>query len=199
MYLWVQKETKRTGAKLRTIPEAILDCGAHITIVEDRGPITKLLPALESGFETIITADDDHIYGKGWARGLVGWNARFPDRALCYRGRIFDSSRSYNSSKVITRVHRPVEFITSVSGVIYNRSFFSDSILKEWEQWPMNDDIVVSAHLKRRRISMEVVPFPEECTVKATASAHIDALSKYNVHRNWNDEGLQKLFWNEGS
>ena len=167
----------------------------HLALVKDKGPITKLLPALERGFDSIITADDDHTYGEGWAEGLIDWHKRIPTSVLCYRGRIFDSSREYNSSKVITRVHRKVDFITSVSGVIYDRAFFNDNIYKEWKQWKMNDDIIVSAHLKKNGIPMEVVPFPTGCTVGRLPVAYVNPLCNINRKNDRNDRGMKKVYW----
>lgn len=198
VHLWVAKqELWRSGKVLETIPQPLLDSGAHITIVEDRGPITKLLPALEAGFDRIITADDDHVYGPHWADGLLEWQRRRPNTVVCYRGRNFDHTRLYSNSRVITRTHRAVDFITSVSGVIYRRKFFADSIFNEWKEWLMNDDIVVCAHLHRRRIPIEVVPFPKGCTVERLPVAYVNPLCGPNVHRGMNDAGLQKVYWND--
>ena len=200
VYLWIQKETKRTGATLGELPAFLSTTKANVAIVEDRGPITKFLPAYEAGFDVIMTADDDHVYGPGWADRLIKWSEYRPGVAICYRGRNFDSTKLYNRSKIITGVHLPVDFITSVSGVIYRRGFFDPSISEEWKLWPMNDDIVVCAHLRKRGIPMEVVPFPTGCYLKRLPIVHVDAISKINVGgkrkaRTYNDDGLDKLFW----
>ena len=185
----------RTGHVLATVPDFLLNSEVHLAIVEDRGPITKLLPALEAGFSSIITADDDHTYGPGWADGLVSWHARLPNSVVCYRGRLFDESREYNKSKVITRVHRNADFITSVSGVIYDSSFFDNSIFKEWKQWKMNDDIIVSSHLKKHGIPIEVVPFPQGCHIERLPSHYINSLCNINRTKGRNDKGLKKVYW----
>ena len=118
-----------------------------------------------------------------------------PDAAVCYRGRIFGEDRLYNQSAVISDELRLVDFITSVKGAIYRRSFFSDSIFTEWREWFMNDDIVVSAHLRRRGVPMLVVPVPKDCRIVTLDTAHIDPLYVSNVKRKMNDMGLKKVFW----
>ena len=196
VYLWAQKTNIVTGDVLKRIPPFLEGKpGLTVTEVEARGPITKLLPAFEAGHEIVITADDDHTYGPGWAAGLSKNAKKRPDAAVCYRGRIFSKSKLYNESKVITRTRRLVDFITSVSGVLYHRSFFEDSIFEEWKQWPINDDIVVSAHLRRRGVPMLVVPFPKGCRIKRLGCMHIDPLYAINVKRGLNDKGLKKMFW----
>ena len=114
---------------------------------------------------------------------------------MCYRGRVFDSSKSYNKSEIVSLTHRLVELITSVEGVIYRRGFFSATIFEEWRQWEINDDIVISAHLRRRKVPMLVVPIPKGCHIKRLGTAHIDPLYALNVAGNKNDEGLTKVFW----
>lgn len=196
VYVWAQEKTERTGAVLKRVPAFLYDKpGLTVTVVEERGPICKLIPALEAGHELVMTADDDHTYGPRWAAGLLKGIKKYPDTAICYRGRIFDKSRVYNKSKVITGRHRHVDFITSVSGVIYRRRFFDDSIFEEWREWFMNDDIVVAAHLKRRGVPMMVVPFPKGCKIERLACMHIDPLYKINVKKQLNDKGLRKVFW----
>ena len=85
--------------------------------------------------------------------------------------------------------------VTQLSGVVYKRDFFDDSIFSEWQDWFMNDDIVVSAHLKKRGIPMMVIPFPKGCKIKRLACMHIDPLYQENVKKQLNDEGLKKVYF----
>jgi len=125
----------------------------------------------------------------------MDWHRRLPDSVVCYRGRLFDETTEYNKSKVITRVHRKVDFITSVSGVIYDSDFFTDTIFGEWRQWELNDDIIVSSHLKKRGIPIEVVPLPKGCRIVRLPVAYVDPLCSINRSKDHNDEGLRKMFW----
>ena len=197
VHLWVVKQElfRKGKAMLRSVPQALLDSGAIIEIVEDRGPITKLLPAFEAKHDFVITADDDHTYGPGWAQGLVEWSEKRPGVVVCYRGRNLAKNVPYNASKVVTLVNKPVNFITGVSGVLYSRYFFDRHIFEEWKQWPLNDDIVICSHLKRRKIPIEVVPFPEGCGLTRLPATKISPLYSGNVHHQMNDEGLRKMFW----
>lgn len=196
VYLWAQKTNIVTGAALQRIPPFLEGKpGLTVTTVEARGPITKLLPAFEAGHKQVITADDDHAYGPHWAEGLIEGQRKHPDSAICYRGRIFDKSKRYKKSGVVSKTQRLVELVTSVWGVIYRRDFFSDTIFEEWKQWHINDDIVISAHLRHRKIPMLAVPRPKGCYITRLPTAHIDPLYAINVKQNKNDEGLAKVFW----
>ena len=196
VYLWAQEKNIVTGTVLQRIPAFLYDKpGLTVTVVEARGPITKLLPALEAGHEMVITADDDHVHGPRWAAGLLEQARRRPGAALCYRGRIFGKSKRYNQSKVITGTRRLVDLITTCWGALYRRSFFDDGIFDDWRAWLMNDDIVISAHLKRRGVPILVVPLPKGCRIRSLTCKHIDPLYKINVKRGLNDKGLKKVFW----
>ena len=196
VYLWAQKKNIVTGEALQRIPPFLNEKrGLTVTIVDERGPITKLLPAFEDGQMEVITADDDHAYGKNWAAGLIEGQQKNPGSAICYRGRVFDKSKRYKESEVVIRRNQSVDLITSVWGVFYRRDFFSDAIFQEWTQWNINDDIVVSAHLKRRKIPMLVICVPDGCNITRLNTAHIDPLYAINVKQNKNDEGLKKVYW----
>jgi len=93
-----------------------------------------------------------------------------------------------------------VDLFTNVSGALYKRSFFDDSIFEEWKQWPMNDDIVICGHLRKRGIKRMVVPFPKGCKLARLAIRHVDPLVAWNIgdflrKDSYNDEGLRRLFW----
>ena len=196
VYLWVPKEVKRTGSVTTNIPEFLQNrSNLTVTIVPDRGPITKLLPALEAGHELVITADDDHTYGPHWATGLLEQAEKRPDAALCYRGRLFLGSRSYRKSKVIAGRSSPVELITGVKGALYRASFFDAGIFEEWRAWPMNDDIVICAHLKRRKVPILAIPLPKGCRLVPRDYMHTDPLYEANTKRGLNDQGLKKVFF----
>jgi len=197
VYLWAVEKIARSPVKLGRVPAFP---GVHVEVVEDRGPITKLLPAFERGFDTVIVCDDDHTYGPRWARGLLAWAEKYPDAAVGYRGRVFGEDRRYNGSRVVTATVDEVDLFTNVSGALYKRSFFDDSIFEEWKQWPMNDDIVICGHLRKRGIKRMVVPFPKGCKLARLAIRHVDPLVAWNIgdflrKDSYNDEGLRRLFW----
>src|SRR6056297_1724023 len=90
VYLWIPKVFKRNNVAFDgKIPKYIKKLGINCEVVEDRGSITKLYPALSLKDHLIITADDDIIYPKGWADGLISAYYTAPNICYCYRGRIF--------------------------------------------------------------------------------------------------------------
>jgi len=196
VYVWIQERTQRTGAVLDRVPEFMTQwSNVTATVVAERGPITKLLPVFEAGHRVVITADDDHIYGNSWARGLIAAANAEPDSVICYRGRIFDKSQCYEQSHVIKGTHRRVDILTGVDGVIYRRGFFDDSLWAEWHECPSADDIVISAHLKRRGVPILVVP--NQSRITPLEIRMVDELSAINRQGGLNDECLHKLFWSQ--
>ena len=196
VYLWIPEEVIRIKAVTTAIPGFLRNRpNLTVTIVPDRGPITKLLPALEAGHEMIITADDDHAYGTHWATGLLEQAEKRPDAAICYRGRVFGKGRRYRQSKVISGELRQVDLITGVKGALYRARFFDAGIFEEWRGWPMNDDIVICTHLKRRTVPILAVPLPQGCRLVPQDYMHTDALYEANTKRGLNDQGLKQVFW----
>jgi len=195
VYLWAVRKIARSDTLLECVPQYLAEMGVHVEVVEDCGPITKLLPALRRRFETVLTADDDCIYGAGWAEGLLRWASKVPNAALGYRGRVL-TGEGYGKSRLVlksrTRKPRAVDIITGVYGALYPRRAFDAGIYEEWKRWPMNDDLVIAAHLKRRGIRRWVVPAPAEIT--NTRARAIEPLFGFNTRaERLNDEGLAVL------
>jgi len=193
VYLWAVKKISRSDTVLETVPNFP---GAIVEVVEDRGPITKLLPALEIGVRTIITADDDMIYGDGWAVGLLNWSRKLPGAVVCYRGRILCDGK-YSGSKLVRHygIKEPVsvDIATGVYGALYWADMFDDSICGEWQRMPTNDDLVIAAHLKKRGTKRYVVP--SKCRINHTEIQHIEPLFKVNRRKGDepNDRGVKRL------
>ena len=194
VYVWLPRYVERIDAGFDEVPGFLRELDVHVEIVEDRGSATKLLPALER-FDTVLTADDDHVYGEGWAAGLLAWAKKRPRAALGYRGRRFGPNLRYNKSRVIKGPKKPkrVDLITGVWGALYRRELFSDSIFEEWQECPRTDDIIFSGHLWRRGVSMLVIP--KRCSIRRMDAHKIDPLYAENVHgKRLNDEGLRKCY-----
>jgi hypothetical protein len=167
-----------------------------VTVVDDCGPLTKLLPALRLDYEFILTADDDVLYGDGWAAGLLAGTAQFPGAALGYRGRVLTTAR-YTESQLLQhrRLKQPraVDILTGVFGALYPRAAFAESIHNEWQLWPTNDDLVIAAHLKARGVARYVLP--GQCAITLTETqrrAPLYALNRRKGDRR-NDAGLRRL------
>jgi len=165
-------------------------------VVEDCGPITKLLPALRKKFDVILTADDDCAYGMGWAAGLLNWSKRLPRAAIGYRGRIL-TGKGYRESRLVlkNKIKKPiyVDIITGVYGALYRRTFFDDGIYEEYKKWQMNDEFVIAAHFNRRGIRRYVVP--GKVAIKNSSGRKIEPLFGVNVVAGCelNNKGLRKL------
>jgi len=193
VYVWIQREVKRTGAVFDGNVPGFLD-NCHVTVIDEMGPIAKLLPALDVA-DVIVIADDDMQYGKRWSWGLLDWHARLPDVALGYRGRVL-RDRSYNHSQLVNNASKPmvVDIITSGKGALFERKHFDDGIFEEWHEWAMNDDLVVNAHLKRRGVKRVAVPLPRGCVVRTYDGVYqIDELWAENRHLN--NKGLRAVGW----
>lgn len=195
VHLWAVEKIARSDTVLGKLPAFLADAGVHVEIVPDCGPITKLLPALRTGFDVILTADDDCIYGAGWAKRLLAWSHKRPKAALGYRGRILND-KGYRDSRLVlkSRITRPVwvDVITGVYGALYRAAMFDDEIYAEWERWPMNDDLVIAAHLRRRKVRRCIVP----AAVKIIdyQARRIEPLFGFNTQAaRRNDEGIALL------
>lgn len=190
LYVWIPKHVERTDDWFDyEFPDFLK--GVKGAVVRDRGPIGKLLSALPQA-DVILAADDDCIYGEGWAGGLLEHAETFPGMALGYRGRVF-RDRKYNHSVCVTQTQMPlsVDLLTGTWGCLYRAEWFDRSIYEEWEQWPLNDDIVINAHLKRQGIPRVVIP--RRCDIQPYDVHRINALWDVNIDSN--DAGLEALGW----
>ena len=198
VYVWAVEKIARSKTQLESIPNWLLSSGAHVEVVEDCGPITKLLPALRKGFETIIVADDDRIYGKGWAAGLLQWSLRLPDAVLSYGGRKITCGNYGKCPKVqCGKLVKPVQIDVPMGayGILYKSGFFSESIFEDWKDCPLNDDLVVARHLRQRNVKCFVVP--GSFSIKATETDKLKPLRRVNKGKNAkhkrNNKGLRVL------
>jgi len=196
VYLWAVEKITRSDTTLKRIPPFLLELGVHVKIVEDEGPITKLLPALRAGFDTILTADDDHTYDERWAPGLIAWSKKLPCAAIGYRGRRLLIGKGYKEAHLVlkSRITKPVsvDIITAVHGALYQKSFFDDGIFEEYKRWPMNDDLVISAHLKRRKVPRYVIPVGVKISICKTSK--VKPLFAFNTQgKQMNNEGITLL------
>lgn len=191
IYVWVPRYVKRLDATFSGQIPSWMDF-VNFEVVDDIGPASKLLYGFDVS-ETVITADDDNVYGDGWAQDLIDGYERNPGCAVAYRGRVF-TDKHYNHTECLWNVKEdtPVDIITGTHGALYSVEMFDDSIFDEWEIWPLNDDLVFSTHLKRRDIKRLVIP--RNCRIRSPKELHsTDAL--FDINRAKNDEGLGKLGW----
>lgn len=158
--LWIPRFYKRGNIEFNGKLPAFCQ-GINVKVVEDEGPITKLLPAIRAGFERIITADDDRIVPDGWATRLMFHSDMNPEAAYGYCGRIIQPHhKDFKRGSFVIDPHfpTPVTVIEGAMGVLYLNSFFDASIYEGYKKYFMNDDIAISLHLKERGVPMLVVP-----------------------------------------
>ena len=190
--LWVPRTFSRTGEDFGEWPDFFSKVNA--VAVNDEGPITKLLPALRAGYDVVLTADDDMIYGPGWAAGLLACAEANPHAAIVYRGRQIDEGGRYKQARPVIGVDEPVNFVTGVYGALYRRKHFDPRIFVEWMDCPSNDDVVISAHLLRRGVPVKVAtPAPQ---VEATIATETAPLYPGN-NRGVTQDGINRLMWAE--
>lgn len=196
IHLWLPRYFRRGNEELpRKLPGFLDELNINYEIVEDLGSITKLLPALKLDVGHIITADDDVIYGKNWADGLIKYTEKYPGAVLCYRGRILDITKRYSKSRLLENVTKPeqIDIITGILGAIYKPEFFNDSIWVEYKKWTLNDDLIISAHLFHKGIRMIIIPMETDVHRGYQGIHDIDSLWRINKIDE-NDAGIKALW-----
>jgi len=191
VYVWIPEKVERTGDVFDgNIPEFLKKKNIFVAIVNDYGPITKLVPALNINTKYIITSDDDIIYSRQWSEMLLKHKKLLENNALCYRGRIFTdkNNKRYERTKTVRGVEKPtsVDILTGVRGAVYNRSFFGDDFydFKNLYETKFADDVWISGYLAKKGIGRLCVPRPINNTKNIHDVKKIDALYKINWKRN---------------
>ena len=85
---WLDSDIKKLKEKYTKDP-------LNIKSVKDIGPLTKFWYALKSqeDISPVISADDDVLYPKDWAKNLIRYHEFFPRALVCHRGRILDETK----------------------------------------------------------------------------------------------------------
>lgn len=160
IYVWMPNELKRKDEWWDGIkPLWVSELDVHFKVVEDKGPITKILAALEIECQTIVTLDDDVIFSKGAIKNLLKYSNMDDESVFCYRGRQIKKGEDYNNSTLYKNVEHieKCNFITGVHGVVYKKKFF-DGWKPDYKKHFMVDDVVISSCLYNKGIPMYVVP-----------------------------------------
>lgn len=148
--LWLGKDQFPNHDK--DLPDDLLDLckkGLEIQYVKDIRSYTKLIPALQKYPDaTIITVDDDIVYGCHMVEKLVREHKKHPQDILCHRITKF----SYEKGKFYTTVGghdywRGASYLnklTGVGGVLYpphclHREILDEKLFKDLA--PTNDDL----------------------------------------------------------
>jgi len=194
IYLWIPKYVKRLNQKFDGKIPNFLN-GINYEVVEDRGSITKLLGGLEVANNVLMTADDDVIYPKDWAKKLIDYYDSLTQKGVCcYRGREFKGKKmtSYRNTRLVEKhkVVRKVNIVCGTWGVLYHKDMFTKDIFVLKHH--MVDDIVISCELHKNNVSIWCLP--SNNSIRPYAICRKDSLWGYNRKGNNNDNALKDLW-----
>ncbi|WP_067896702.1 hypothetical protein [Nocardia vaccinii] len=179
---------------------------AEVDIVqcEDEGPATKLLPALRAEPNAVlVVVDDDAIYPQTFLEDLLAAHRQDPAAALGLRGQYvrFGCDPRYLGHVYGTAVleHVPVDVLMGMWGYLIPPGSLDEAV-HDFEGWPdevrWQDDVWISAHLARRRVSRLVVPVSG--TPLESTGAFVGALH-HTVNRSGHNEAVAfetfKTWW----
>lgn len=149
-----------------------------VLLGNDYGPASKLLVPLQHFTEPhiVIIVDDDQNYRKSMVCDLLMLHQKFPRAAITRRSRsllascrgtiTYTDSVQYNDRTVVSpsRITFEGDLVMGTSGYLVNSNFFDSNIFNysvcsgESRKYLFyNDDIWISAHLKKRKIPIVTV------------------------------------------
>lgn len=205
IYLWIPRWFRRK-AQEGSIPEALASfCRdhpkVHAELVDDLGPITKLLPVLryetEPGTRIVVTDDDGVVCNPLWLRELVSHAC--PEAAMGYAGFTFLRTTRPWRVLIAHRHLQSVGILEACSGYILERGWLRpelvgmiDVLVSRWDEnleLLCGDDLIVSCYLHHIGIDTRVVVSREvHCynVIRRTHQAGTDALSLMHGQRGSN-------------
>lgn len=180
---------RRTYRRLPTMPVVTI-----LRSEKDWGPATKFIPVLQrelqSGQENTlcIIVDDDRFYVNTLVSNFLKYYRENTGAVLCNRGRTFETSRIYATTKVHEgpKISQPetVDIITGVGGYAIPCEIVRES-LWNYTDAPESafymDDIWISGWLAKHGITRIVVPTTSNLRFASTKrNRHLSRLSKRN-------------------
>jgi hypothetical protein len=128
------------------------------SVVEDRGPVTKLSTVLDHDLPddtTIVTADDDIIYYERWLESLIEGTERYPGEAVGMAG--WDTTALRRGLGFVWATPgRQCDVLEGFAGVAYRKSFFDDGIMSPPSTFKWVDDVWISSFLYHMGIPRRV-------------------------------------------
>lgn len=206
--LWLSTEPHLVdnGVREQDVPgslRALQDAQARFAIrwTRNLGPYRKLLPALETFGDTIVTADDDTRYPPSWLAELIAMHRQYPDAVCCYRAHrmlVNDAGEfvSYWRWPAFDSLAPSLDcFPTGKDGVLYPPGSLHDDVF-DAEKFlvlaPTNDDIWFKT-MALRRGTRALGVRGHEAFPLMSASDHLNGLyARYNLLGN--DETLVRVF-----
>ena len=183
--------------------ERLMRAGLEVRYVQDVGPHTKLIPALQAFPDSIlITADDDMLYPSRWLEELLGSYRGAEGIIHCHRGHLMRSSadgtllpyQSWDLGAPGFVGPSSLLFPTGVGGVLYPPRCLDDEVFNTAAArrlCPTADDVWFKAMalLKRTAARKVAAESPRYRQVRAMAPV---ALYRENLTRN--DEQIRATF-----
>ena len=137
----------------------------------DWGPATKFIAAVQDEIAAarrdtlIMVVDDDRVYPRDSIELYLHYNAKLPDAALCFRGRLIPRSLNSRHSKIVLGVDlqspKRTAVMTGCGSYLIQPRFF-DSSLWDYSTAPKGafyvDDMWISGCLERRDVEKYVIP-----------------------------------------
>lgn len=179
IYLTIPPRIERLNITFPPLPSSITTQCTVVSVPHDYGPLTKLLGALtreEDPDTFIVSVDDDIIYPPDMVEKLLANSAHHPGSVTTVGGYSFNGSfchltlyqNKFPWINGFTFPHLPItgrriEQVYGFSGVLYQRSHLAD--YQEWVTLAqsdrdlfLNDDVVISGGLARRKIDIYTYP-----------------------------------------
>ena len=167
IHLNIPKKYKNTEV---TIPEWLIDyqnkySNLKVFLVDDVGPITKLLPTLQrisDAESTIIIVDDDLYYMQDMIKYHLVAREKYPSCAIGFAGiTAIDGSCHFCTS--MNRDIR-VRILEGYKSISYKRYFFDDleDFINNFATKTWNDDVAISAYLGYKNIEKIVVSYEHD-------------------------------------
>ena len=182
--------------------------GLEVRFVEDLGPYTKLLPALDEFPDSIIvTIDDDYLYPVDLIERLSKAHTEYPDAVCCCHSRII---RKKNNKELMPydsfEMSFPEEDFLShnllaegFGGVLYPPGCFNDKVFDKDcinALSPHADDLWFKAMELIAGTSVLQVARGKDWFDSMTSEINVQdiGLSRYNIDNKGNDTQLKALF-----
>lgn len=211
IYLWIGKKYHRALGEVQEVPDFLKDPQVRVRRVEDEGSITKLSPAISLyDVDRILTADDDIVYPDDWAENLLKASEKYPESAICYRGRSFryqgEERLPYKKTRLLKGAdYEKVDILTGVHGALYRKKFFDNDFFdyRELSYSKYVDDIWISGYLSEKGIDRICIPrgdIKNYDSPVGKAMHRIDCLTRINWGgqsriKDFNDEMIKRFVW----
>jgi hypothetical protein len=200
--LWISEEEKNETLPL--ILQKQQKRGLEIRYCKDIRSYTKLIPALRVfPSSTIITIDDDHLYGFDLIENLVAAHKKSPKLVYCnrlHRMKLVspNSLEKYNKWTLNYKNSdiSPLNFPTGVGGVLYPPHCFNDEVFNEavfTDICKYADDVWFKAMALLNGTMSQKVPFVHKSYLTDDFMQK-DSLFQINVGKNMNDIQLKAVF-----